>query len=355
LFYDWVNSETNAFHPIFCIGFNFPKTVDFTSFEFKNSIYFSHAKFKDANFSEAKFKDANFSEAKFTGIADFAYAEFRGIADFAHAEFRGKTYFEAATFTGEEANFLHAKFTGEEADFLHAKFTGRKADFTGAEFVGIAYFEAKFEAEVSFSNARFKREAYFSHAEFTGIADFANAVLQGIIQFINTDFKEEVNFNETKFVSFERGYAAKHLISWDELLEYPHNIELDKKLQLRMDGLYLPLGSGKTGKNGTQITITPSDENEDSVLLTLHKRRKNVEVKRVQEDQVHKFPTREDESGKIVIVKPIIPIKFDYSTFRKRVRFIGDSSSPLQLKSVSLKGVDLSQVEFHNVEWLKKK
>jgi hypothetical protein len=38
-----------------------------------------------------------------------------------------------------------------------------------------------------------------------------------------------------------------------------------------------------------------------------------------------------------------------------RVRFLGHSSSPLQLKSVSFKGVDLSQVEFHNVKWLKKK
>jgi hypothetical protein len=54
-------------------------------------------------------------------------------------------------------------------------------------------------------------------------------------------------------------------------------------------------------------------------------------------------------------LRSVIPIKFDYSTFRKRVRFVGNSNNPLQLKSVFFKGVNLSQVEFHNVEWLKKK
>jgi hypothetical protein len=51
-------------------------------------------------------------------------------------------------------------------------------------------------------------------------------------------------------------------------------------------------------------------------------------------------------------------IKFDYATFRKRVQFIGGSKGdqqPLQLGLVSLKGVDLSNVEFHNVRWLNPK
>ena len=52
--------------------------------------------------------------------------------------------------------------------------------------------------------------------------------------------------------------------------------------------------------------------------------------------------------------KKIIPIiKFDYCTFRKRVQFIGESEEekPLHLGLVSFKGVDLSNVEFHNVKW----
>jgi hypothetical protein len=46
-----------------------------------------------------------------------------------------------------------------------------------------------------------------------------------------------------------------------------------------------------------------------------------------------------------------IPIIFDYSTFRSRVRFIGKSNEPLDLSNVSFKGVDLDNVEFHNVKW----
>jgi len=46
-----------------------------------------------------------------------------------------------------------------------------------------------------------------------------------------------------------------------------------------------------------------------------------------------------------------IPIRFDYSTFRSRVRFIGKSDKPLDLSNVSFKGVNLDNVEFHNVKW----
>jgi uncharacterized protein YjbI with pentapeptide repeats len=46
-----------------------------------------------------------------------------------------------------------------------------------------------------------------------------------------------------------------------------------------------------------------------------------------------------------------IPIRFDYSTFRSRVRFIGKSNEPLDLSNVSFKGVNLDNVEFHNVKW----
>jgi hypothetical protein len=50
-------------------------------------------------------------------------------------------------------------------------------------------------------------------------------------------------------------------------------------------------------------------------------------------------------------------IRFDYSTFRKRVQFIGytESKQLLELGLVSFKGVELSNVEFHNVRWLKTK
>jgi len=50
-------------------------------------------------------------------------------------------------------------------------------------------------------------------------------------------------------------------------------------------------------------------------------------------------------------------IRFNHSTFRKRVQFIGDAENKqlLELGHVSFKGVDLSNVEFRNVRWLKTK
>jgi len=50
-----------------------------------------------------------------------------------------------------------------------------------------------------------------------------------------------------------------------------------------------------------------------------------------------------------------IPLGFDYSTFRKRVRFIGSPNNPISLTGVSFKGIDLSNFEFHNVGWIEKR
>jgi hypothetical protein len=48
LFYQWINEETSVSRPIYCIGFYFPRGINFGSFKFKNSVYFSYAKFKHA-------------------------------------------------------------------------------------------------------------------------------------------------------------------------------------------------------------------------------------------------------------------------------------------------------------------
>jgi hypothetical protein len=58
--------------------------------------------------------------------------------------------------------------------------------------------------------------------------------------------------------------------------------------------------------------------------------------------------SNEDRTNKYILIPPI---RFDYSTFRSRVRFIGKSDKPLDLSNVSFKGVNLDNVEFHNVKW----
>jgi hypothetical protein len=59
-------------------------------------------------------------------------------------------------------------------------------------------------------------------------------------------------------------------------------------------------------------------------------------------------------SRKVIRTYKDPPVQFDYTTFRKRVRFMGGPKFSLNLGIVSLKGVDLTNAVFHNVEWLKR-
>ena len=51
--------------------------------------------------------------------------------------------------------------------------------------------------------------------------------------------------------------------------------------------------------------------------------------------------------------KTEIPIRFNYSTFKKRVRLAGRSNSKINLESISWLGVDLTNFEFYNTKWQK--
>jgi len=231
--------------------------------------------------------------AKFSGHANFDSAKFSGEANFIRAEFPGqRADFHSAKFFGE-ATFSLARFSGEMANFSLAEFSG-KANFGTAEFSGLANFRsAKFSGEIAeFYGATFNELATFSSTVFTREANFTKA-----------DFEEEVKFIESIFPS--------------------------------------PKTSANSPSNSASIELS-SEDAEKNVIVD--NKGSYVHIKDFQ-------PTEQDFKD-----KPI-PIKFDYSTFRKRVQFVGESEKekPLQLGLVSFKGVDLSNAEFHNVEWQKTK
>lgn len=64
-------------------------------------------------------------------------------------------------------------------------------------------------------------------------------------------------------------------------------------------------------------------------------------------------PDTKSEGGEFLLKS--IPIKFNCCTFRKSVQFIAKIEKPLQVGLISSKGVDLSNIEFHNVKWQKTK
>ena len=51
-----------------------------------------------------------------------------------------------------------------------------------------------------------------------------------------------------------------------------------------------------------------------------------------------------------------MPVRFDFAKFRKRTLFYVEKpgQKDIHLGMASFRGVDLSNVEFHNVEWFKK-
>ena len=161
-----------------CIGYYLPD-IEIKQ-EFKQAVWFSHCKFKIADFSgttfkEAYFHDATFSaeanfhdatflcsseadfrSASFSAEADFKHVEFQGTADCNHATFSRRAYFHDATFS-DEANFHLVIFLGE-ANFHDATFLcSSKADFH----------RASFSAEADFRDTTFSGEAIFSYAKFS--------------------------------------------------------------------------------------------------------------------------------------------------------------------------------------------
>ena len=93
--------------------------------------------------------------------------------------------------------------------------------------------------------------------------------------------------------------------------------------------------------------------------LTFDNKKSIVSIKLDRYDKTYDFQTEtswpEEERNRAQRTKRYrsldIPVRFDYSTFRKRARFVGRSKSPLDLSMVSFKGVALTFVEFNNVKW----
>jgi hypothetical protein len=108
------------------------------------------------------------------------------------------------------------------------------------------------------------------------------------------------------------------------------------------------------------ITII-SGNNKKSLSLTLNSEKNFVVLKSDNGSNIQYKFIAENENENIKIYRDFvdIPITFAFATFRKRVRFVGTLNkaalSLLELGSVSFKGVDLSNAEFHNVNWLKEK
>jgi len=349
-FYKMVDDAIQNNQPLYCIGFNLPD-ITVNGIKFVKPVYFSNAKFQQqADFSYATFQQADFSGAKFQQQADFSGAKFQQV-DFSRTTFHQQAYFSGSTF--QQANFSRAIFqqvdfsraifqqanflgsTFQQAYFSSAKFqqanfsfaifqqqvdfsgaTFQQANFSSAIFHQQAYFSgstfqqanfsfAIFQQQVDFSGATFQ-QAYFSSATFQQ-AYFSRTTFHQQANFLGATFHQQANFSSAKFQQANFSSAIFHQ-------------------QVDFSGATFHQQVDFSGSTFQQANFSFADFIGEVEFINTT------------------FPN-EDRTNKH------IPIRFDYSTFRSRVRFIGKSDKPLDLSNVSFKGVDLDKVEFHNVKW----
>lgn len=180
------------------------------------------------------------------------------------------------------------------------------AYFTRAEFhQKVTFKDFKFHGYANFHYARFHKHAIFSNTKFLVEANFSNAHFMDNAYFTGTPRRS--TDGESKFTTFEDNVIFYHAI-----FEKP------------------AFFSGVEFK-GYKTNFTHIDFKDDVDFDPSAYEKPMFPVKGYQE----------------------LPIKFDDTTFRKRVRFLGEPASPLFLGSISLKSVDLTNAVFHNVSWIK--
>lgn len=258
-----------------------------------------------------------------------------------------------------------------------------------------------FNNDVFFQNCNFNNLTSFSSSNFQGQNLFDNCTFNKSVDFngssfinqINSKdpctvefkfclFNEEVEFVGTRFPIQREKILAKHrLPKIKEKSKNPYrSFESDNKEQLRdffnkyflgdfNDKDDIRINFWKLQINSTKINFNFIDRIKHK-LFGINRFEKSFCIDNKKRTAIIIIKNQIDKSittkGKIFLARFFYyeknfndysnaPIDFDYSTFRKRVRFIGSPDKPLSLCAVSFKGVELSNFEFHNVEWIQRR
>jgi uncharacterized protein YjbI with pentapeptide repeats len=329
---------------------HFEKGVDFRDTNFCGRTYFNFANFKDkAVFDNAHFKkEVDFSNAKFTGKrASFNGAQFCGEAIFSLAQF-----YQVATFSGaqfqDQAVFNNTRFNGTTGFVTHFIID---VSFVQAHFYGITSIPATFEGVARFSQARFYGKTSFIRTQFNGKVVFDSAMFKNV-DFFQVTFEEEADFFHVQFPLTEK----KYLFDWEFITKEEGRFKLAEflkkilKHKLSADGPSVQISDVK--KNMTVSWIRGNIL--QSLLFTVNDEELRITFTGETYENSYKFEVRKNnDTLEIYDHDIIIPIRFSYSTFRKRARFVGDPNPKenVQLGWVSFVGVDLTHVEFANVKW----
>jgi uncharacterized protein YjbI with pentapeptide repeats len=205
----------------------------------------------------------------------------------------------------------------------------------GTIFNKSVYFNgAEFKLKANFQDAIFHEHAGFSYAKFLDHANFRNAKFKKEAAFSHSTFKAEAYFDGE---SSDRQIKQEKRTTFEGFINF-YEATFDKKVDFT--------GSRIVGWKGKEI--------RDSKGAFTH-----VNFN----DEVHFdcsmysssiFPPLDEKDYDELKAANYPPIKFDDTQFNGKARFIGDVTTPLRLDLVSFKGVDLTNVVFQNVKWLKR-
>src|SRR5215208_1929982 len=301
-------------------------------------IHFYHSEFRNFKFSSSDIYGADFQFTVFNGEVNLS-GIFEGEVNFTRATFHKKCTI-GITFKGQ-ANFYLATF------YEHVKFSSdffMEANFAFAEFhEGANFSNIKFYERARFYQSKFlKSQTIFSGTTFYGYCDFSYAIFENrplfdhitctIMDFEYTDFYD-LNFINWKINS--QFYNNNHDF-------YDTKYVLDNKSE------FLELVKSKKIIDSTESYDIKQKLSNNIEFHFNEFGEKTIIIKIINHDRLLIYYKRNNEISSFAICYNA-PINFAYAIIRNRSRVIESD-----LSNVSFKGVNLSNVEFHSVSWLKR-
>lgn len=353
-----VKIDNNKFKKAYFLHCSFSSTVLFVGVSF-DEVYFNHAKFTQrlflpsvefrglCDFSNVRFEnDINFlSSCKFIGKTKFSGAHFVGSAHFRNVTFAGEVIFAGAVFY-YLADFSNTKLRSSSS-FYGSQF--REAEFSYVKFYGPVTFDySKFTGFCNYFEAQFNEMSSFSYVTFDKV-DFDKAKLLKA-QFNRCEFRNEVTFGQTLFPYVHELWFDWFHVTEEELKHILHNMlgfqwltdNQTKVHNLGLNNMQIVSGDSKQkvilkiGIGSKVSIITPNGKISDTFY--------------VKKSNNNRYLYKLNIIGKEI---NDIPVRFDYSSFNQKVKFVGKPDEHLNLGLVSFKGVDLGNFEFHNVDFMK--